>query len=838
VFYRAPRRRNIISIDEDTFATLEHIYEQPYNPSYPDTKHKWYRFKFRYKVPVRDVFKHNVFTVRVRVLTRTLAFRQMVARTRGRVLTRQLINRIRWQMTYAKNLRSQQSQFVVAARNSDISAHVNNDALSDLRRGAQPEDIRSFRSKRLINRRVSDIQERGERRPVLGGYAWQDINNRDQVTSDDFTSQFFSKMLMYDMIIKRGLDPSYVANMSHRTMSSRQAVGGLVRRQRSRALTTDSEYNAQTRLMYGYVFNTDDMTTVRQTDEVSEQTMQIQTFETDVQTHYEIPVNMTLYSEKMRIGNDDNTTLVVKFDLISNRTGMIVDELIAPLDVEKHVENYRIPNEPPELRIARAEDLSKFTLEITQRDPKATRVRVLQKKIHRNSPVINDYATIGDFEIDKRLKTVRVPVITPVNDYTIYRVISMGTADQLSYEFTNVVLRPSKVYPVKAVSLVTAFAEAGISLELRNIPTDVVSIQFLVKDKTIHERNWRNVGPPFVVDDSIRNLDFMTVTDPTVKHQHVYEYTVKMFYLAGSTELAGHALIEFVKPESNVVTTEISNIEIAQDDIPNVTFQMTTELLDSNLDILTGLMKLREIEKYFTDSIADERDLFKQLVAHNVQRVNITTGEREDFGVISDTIFNDDRSRRSNAVKPLDVRMKYRYEVYPLLRSPESLFERLSKNKVDEVTKKPYRYNPAKFLHPVTLNRGMIVTPLGRKTLFAKQEMSHGIVGNVETIDVDFERPPATINNIDAGRIDYDTVRVDWQIDGQISQIDHFIVMKETLGSRTIIGKVHSEFTDNNAYFLHRITGDDSAQFRYVIVPVFNDYTIGMKQESNYIEVQ
>lgn len=839
MFYKAPRRKNILQVDEETFATLEEIIESPLTiPGVDYTKYRWYRFRFRYKVPIADVFKHNVFNVRIRVMNRILSLREIVSRVRGRILTRQLINRAQTQMTYVRNLRKSQSQYTIANRNSDISAYVNNNTINDLSRGAKPEDIQAYRRKKLLTKQVSEFQESGESKSVLGGYSWRNINNANQVTADDFTSQFFSRALMHDMIIKKGLDPSYITTMNHRSTTARQAVEGLVRPQRSQAMTTDSESDIQTQLLYSHIFKTDQDTTIKTTNEISNQTLKIQTYEEQPQTHFEIPVDITLFSEKMKIGNDDNTTLIVKFDLVHSRTGMTIDELVIPLEVEKHIENYRIPLTPPELKLARAEDLSKFNIEITARDHKTKKVRVFQKRIHRNSPKINDYVAIGDYDLTRENRTTRIPIIVPVNDYTIYRVIPMGTADQLSYEFSNIVARPQRVYPIKSVSLVTKLEEAGIGIELRNIPTDVVSVEFLVKDKTIYEKSWRSISSPKFVDNPSRQINLMSITDGSVKNNHVYEYCVRLFYNAGNTEIAGHAVMEFIKPESGIVATDITDVEIDQSGIePNVTFGLQTSLIDDTHDILTSLLKIREIDQYFENTIKNERDLFKKLVAHNVQRINLTTGEREDFGIIVDSVFNDNLLRRSNSVKPLDVTCIYRYEIYPLLRTPESLFENDVKHKVDVVTNKPYSYNPTKFFHPITLNRGMIVTPVGRRTLFSKQEMSHGVVGNVEVVNVEFDDLPATIRDIQVTRIDYNTIRVEWQIEGTISQIDHFIVMKDTLGVKTIIGKVHSEFSGATAYFLHKLRLDDQGQFKYVIVPIFNDYTIGVEQVSNLIDV-
>ena len=827
MFYKAPRRKNIINVEEETFATLESIVTSD------STNHTWYKFRFRYKVPIYDIFKYNTFNVRLSVYSRTLSLRELVPRVNGRILTRQLLNRVQSQMLYARNLYNRQTDYLVARKFSDIGAFVDNEAILELRNGSKPENISAYRKKRLITKQVSEFQERGENKTILGGLAWRDISNVNQVTKDEFTSQFYSQKLMHDMIIKNGIDPSYIANMSHRTITSRQAVGGLIRKPRSQALSTDSDIDSQTKLLYSHIFSGGE--TINNSKEISNQSDKIQVLEEFPQTHFEIPIDVWLFSEKMRIGNDDNTNLTVKFDLINNDS-MVIDEIVVPLELEKHIENYKIPNKPPELKLARSESLSKYNIEINARDKKIRKVRLFQKRIHRNLPKVNDYTIVGEYDLSYDIRSVKVPVVVPINDYTIYRAIPMGTSDQLGYEFTNIVVKPNMIYPIKAVSLVAKLEETGIELELRNIPTDVISIEFLVRDKTIFEKKWRSVSSPKVIDEPTRQINIMTITDGKVKHQHVYEYVVKLFYKAGNTEQAGYTIMEFLKPESGITTTEINNIDLSQEFEPNVAFQIKTNLLDNNFDILTNLLKSKEIDEYFTDAIKDERELFKKLVAHNVQRVTSTTGEREDFGILTDTTFDDNLYRESNAVKKIDIDCQYRYEVYPLLRSPETLFEKLIKTTSDQITKKSYDFSPAKFLHPITLNRGTIVSPAGRKALYAKQEMSFGAIGNVVSIDVQFDNQPITIDNIQITRIDYNTQRLEWQVAGLISKVDHFIIIKKCLGTKTILGKVHSEFSGNTAFFLHKLSLDDIGEFKYLIVPVFNDYTIGIEQESKMVE--
>jgi hypothetical protein len=262
-----------------------------------------------------------------------------------------------------------------------------------------------------------------------------------------------------------------------------------------------------------------------------------------------------------------------------------------------------------------------------------------------------------------------------------------------------------------------------------------------------------------------------------------------------------------------------------------------TEVVDTNQDIIKALLQRQDIYEQFQDDVLREREFLKSLIAHNVQRVDLTTGAREDFGVLTTTSFDDETLRKNQSIPVLKLGHKYRYEVTALLRTPESMFETLQKTKTDTITKKPYTYSPAKFMHPVTLKRGVLVTSSGLKTRFSKEAMSHGAIGATESIEVSFDEDVARVLDASVARFDSDLNVVTWKLRGSIDQVDHFLIMKEVHGVRTVIGKAHSEFAYGNCQYLHQLTARDAGSLVYVIVPVFNDYKTGAGAFTNSVIV-
>jgi hypothetical protein len=77
-----------------------------------------------------------------------------------------------------------------------------------------------------------------------------------------------------------------------------------------------------------------------------------------------------------------------------------------------------------------------------------------------------------------------------------------------------------------------------------------------------------------------------------------------------------------------------------------------------------------------------------------------------------------------------------------------------------------------------------------------------------------------------------------WRVQGSIEKVDHFIIMKEVNGVRTVVGKAHSEFAYGNCQYYHNLTRRDIGELKYVIVAVFNDYNTGKLVKSNTIVIE
>jgi hypothetical protein len=77
-----------------------------------------------------------------------------------------------------------------------------------------------------------------------------------------------------------------------------------------------------------------------------------------------------------------------------------------------------------------------------------------------------------------------------------------------------------------------------------------------------------------------------------------------------------------------------------------------------------------------------------------------------------------------------------------------------------------------------------------------------------------------------------------WKLQGNIDNIDHFLITKDSSGVRTLIGAAHSEFLNGNCLKYVKLTNRDNGTYKYIITPIYNDYSVGVPVYTNQITVQ
>jgi hypothetical protein len=792
------------------------------------------QFEFVYSVSQRQIVAKKASRVRVTLNSRSVVKKSLLGNTlRGKVDTYGLVYNIRTAMIDAQSAITARLGYQIASRDSDITAFINNDAISQLISQAPTSQIQSFNRPRLTLVPAGSIRQGSDHQPIL-----HRVTNTYAIP--DFQQQLTSSLgenpraLMYDMIFRQGLDPSHILNLAPRAQSEHASKGGLTSAEHGNEENSDPSSRLLNFFLFPPVINVPPTSS----DNLSDNDMVnvMQTVSSDV---LDVPVTVVIPNSKLRLENAALTQVFVTFDLIDSESGLPIDSVVKVLDISKHLQVYYTPRNPPKVKPAVSDVSSRVNLEIRQIDRGATEVQVFKKSIWISSPEIDDYTLIGTYPLTAQDQTLLVQVDKPTHSPVLYRVVPRGKQSMQGFEYTNVAVKPARYATNRSIALVANPVDTGIQLEIRHIPSSVIAIQFLKWNLTTFDSEPSTVGDDIaLVSEDVRQSDLITVIDTNVFANNTYRYSVKLIYRDGNTSEFGNCTIEFIQPAPGAVDTKIENLAVDNDDSPNVTFTINTSTVDTNIDVVKRLLEQLGIDNHFEGDIAAQRDELKQLIAHAVHRIDLTSGKREYFGIVTNPSFDDDALRKNQAIDPLEYGHRYRYEIYPLLRAAETMFNAFVKTSVDSTTKKSYTWSPAKFLHPLALTEGVLVTPDGARQRYAKDPMAFGAIGSMTMVEVSFDQDLVKIIDPVASVFDRVTNIVTWKTLGTLSQADHFLVFKEVHGIRTLLGKTHSEFSNGSCQYIHSVNHHDAGALKYIIVPITNDYTVGAAAFTNTVLVE
>lgn len=791
-------------------------------------------FTFSYKISQSQALKQKALAVEVSVYSQILTREKVLTNTvqRGFVNSKKLIGKAVTQVTAAKTTKNEQDNFLMARRRSDITSYVSNSVVAKLASGVDPKNVQELYKKKIKLVDIAELKKSNDDRPVLT-YATPSAiyENVDLATSASI--EIDAKFHRLEML-NRGIDPSYVAGMTHLSIPAQDAVQGTIRKQK----TSDQNFSSQAQLLNSLVFAPDNFRK-ESTTNVLQHGQMTHVFETETTDEITIGVPVVIPKSRRKLPNGKEVSVVyVEYRLINSKTGEVIDKIIRDLDITKHYQFYMTPKVPPFVQASASSAKSRVNLSIKQQTSNATEIAVYKKYFNKAVTTVDDYTLVGTYRLDNSTKPFTIEVDKPQNSIAVYRIVALGKTGIRGSDYTNVVILPSKTQYKNSFAAVLLPLENGIQIEVTEIPSSVVSIQPVVRNLTTHQKEFTNVSEPILIDDSARTADHISTVDQNVVSDHTYEYAFRLYHRSGTTEVTGNKVLDYISVQPGKISVQLQNVGVIHNPTADVRFDVVFDLGDTTVGILRSILDRDDISKYFDDDIKRERDFLKGLIAHNIQRIDLTTGEREDLGILTGQQFSDLTVSEKNSINPLITSHKYRYEIYTMLRSPETMFETLRKAKVDPLTKKPYVFSPAKFLHPVVLKRGVIVSNAGLKSRFGQDQLMYGSLGLTKTIDVSFDEDPATVVDLSVTRLSKTYNVLSWRLDGNVSLIDHFLIMKEVNGVRTMVGKAHSEFLYGNCTVYHKLSGRDIGELRYVIVPVFNTYDAGPFVKSNAILIE
>lgn len=531
---------------------------------------------------------------------------------------------------------------------------------------------------------------------------------------------------------------------------------------------------------------------------------------------------------------------------LRNNKGMIVRTVSSAFNHSQQVALLTIPTEAPSLLASKVSNFGSNIISVKQMDPYGTAIRLYRKIIKDVSPNIDStYRFVGEIEAlaSEDFKRIKDPITT--TNPVLYRAISINNSGIMGAEFGSIVMQ-SKRGPVAPreprdqrpifLSISTTVEDGRIVVSVTDVPALVIAIEIMRYDRTIKERTATRVGD--IIQTVNESASAYTFEDTNLKKGRIYEYLPKLYFKDGKTQIASVTnLTEYSPIQSNIVDVVYTAPEIIENgaDI-DVKFTITKNIIANETDVIKAFLEQQGFLGEFQDEIIANREKLGELFGVEVIRTNLSLGEVENFGIITSSEFSDVTFGRPKGVSPVEARFNYRYTLKTYARNIETLLPTLERT-VKTGTNTSYTLKPSKWRHPVTLSEGNLVSDNSLKRNHSKTDFTFGTVVNVVDIEVSLADVLPSLYDGKAKVLGLDSVLLQWKVQGNVDKIDHFIVILEVLGIRTIVGKSHNITNSNYFQFVDKLTNDASGGFSYYIMPVFFDYSRGTELKTNQVVI-
>lgn len=537
----------------------------------------------------------------------------------------------------------------------------------------------------------------------------------------------------------------------------------------------------------------------------------------------------------------NSDSFLVEFDLI-NPKGILIQRLTG---VVKHARNVALIQRPvvaPYMSVTPIGRNGKNMIQLRQLDENATKIALYKKEIQASQHNFsNEYEKFQVVELDKEdtIFFTEDKVIT--NNPVIYRAIPVGSNGDMSAEFSSVVVQSQKVKTslkenfLRRPNFLTLYNEIqGRTnvLYIDNIPNGPISLEVYRKDLGI-KNDYQLVEKVYLELEANRPVE---VDDSGLRANRIYEYKCKLLYPDGCKIDAGNNLIvEYTPLESNNINLSIQNVEHGLDeDVIDVSFDIVKTAISKQLDTVKSAILSQNITEY-EDAIKNEKESLQNLFFIQVLRQDLLTGEIENFGIVEEENFSDKNLGPVRNVSELQPGRAYKYSVVAYSRPAETLLPNYTRT-ANSGSTNSYEIKPSKYLHPITLSEeGSIVTEASLKKNHAKGAFTQGKIVDIQYVDVNLGSFLPKVEEAKAEVVNKSRTLLKWRIKGNSNFIDHFIIVLEINGMRTIVGKSHAIGGSNQFQFVDLLDNGEHGPLEYIIVPVYYDYTRGSEVRFNTI---
>jgi len=815
------KETNIIDIPEEGAVHLAEI-----------TPDGHFKYEITYRTDPRRAVQNKA--ILVKIFASLKPFVKQPTKTFSHFNPDQLIKNLLQKTSVSKDQGRAQVSNVFFTYISDISAKIPNDkttllSFRPLIHGLVPNVTLGI-DKLVKLKSVQEITDGNIILPVLENNISAAI-----VSSQVARSTGVARAVSLDLVTRRGIDPAQVSGARMQTIQSAKKVSGGLVSQPTKTIGRLALNETQRVSLVGNLVNDNNPLNHLQLRPTDFLNILVDAPRTtlDIKETLEIPTGLLQAPEFFFI-----------LQLV-NSSGVEVQTINLSVPHAKNVANLQIPILPPKMMILQTGLPGKNVVQVKQIDQNATGVAVYRKEIKKGVSVADAaYTFIGNIQAKFGQDFQRLEDV--VNNYNtiIYRAIPYNATGILASEFESagaqaIKKKQSGKYDRRHnfVSILGEVVINAISIEIRDVPPGVSIVKLLKRNLSVYEQEFSLVTKPALIDNLESGAPIF-VTDNDVKEDRIYEYRVEYLYPSGDVEIgANNLIIKYEPATANIVETVLSKPTVVQTgaDI-DVQFDLSSSLIPGDLDFIKKTLEAQGLLSYYQQGISDEKEKLQNIIAYGVRRINITVGEIEDFGIVTDKNFSDRKFGAVKSVKPLQGGYEYRYLVTTYFRKAETTLEQVTRT-VQFTQNIAYTFKPAKWLHPITLKKGNLTTEKTRMKNHSQTAFSFGAVGNIATVNVSLANILPSITEARAQKLGKNSNLIQWRVQGQITKIDHFIIILEIVGMRTVVGKSHNVSESNYFQFVDSLDNGEHGKLTYYIVPVFYDFTRGTEVPTNEVVV-
>jgi len=794
------------------FAKLEQI-----------TQNGEFVYKIKYRIDPVKAVRAKAFKVRISAADQPEVKKTIRTFTNfnAQVITRRLLTR----PAALKDVARQRDSYRFFTYLSDITKRIPNNRTIGLAKGVftSPQIVTKIR--RIRPALASDLVDRNLHLPVL------DQNMNRNIDTERVVSTRTTRAAATRLLLGCKRDPaSFVGARTNVIRSASRASAGTI----SRRTPIVQTRIAPGRLLVGSLLNNKRYANQAQIDP----SRFLNTLVREDSSWIEIEEEL-----RIPIGDLDKDEFYFIFEL-GDRKSSRVQTITRAVSHSKNVALLQIPTQAPTVTAVPIGKLGKTVLNIKQNDLNATSVNIYRRDVKKAVPNIDaQYVFVGSLDIEQGVGFKKIEDVFASTNPIIYRVVPVNSNGILGAEFESVVVQQRRGKLASKsnffrrtyhVSISHEVLEKSIVVSLADIPAESIAVKLQRKDRTINEQTFTNIGDISLIDeDSNAPVVF---EDSTVKEDRIYEYRAILLFIDGAEEIAANNLVlEFSPVANNILSLEFSEPIIQESrDVLDATFTITKNVIQSDADLVKSFLSEQGLTPQYQDQLLSNRNLLQDLFAVRITRTNLNTGELEDFGVIDSPIFSDKKFGRVKGVKPLQGGFSYTYNITAHARETDSLFDTLSRN-INVRTNVSYSLAPAKWRHPIALFKGNLSSASSRLRNYSKSTFTFGRVVDIKNTTISLADIIPSLMDGKASQFGNNKVFIQWKVQGNVNKIDHFIVILDVLGIRTVVGKSHNITNSNYFQFVDELTNQECGELTYYIVPVMFDYSRGPELKTNSV---